>query len=86
MVKKEIKLLRRGVPRQEYLDYFLALGKEVEPGRIVGPDWEVVVGQEREAKILNCFIEESEVIFRGEEDVVNELINDFRLKFLRAGG
>lgn len=87
MAHKETRLIRRGVPRKEYLDYFLTLGEQAEPGRFIGVNWEVVVGEEREGKILTtCCIVEAEIIFRGEEDVIKAMIDAFRLKFLRAGG
>ena len=85
-MEKEIRLIRRGVPRQEYLDYFLSVGSEISPGHFLGKQWTVTVGEEREVKVLNCSIAEAEVIFRGEENVIRQLIDDFRLKFLRAGG
>lgn len=86
MAEKEIKIIRRGTPRQEYLEYFLSLGGSLgEHGVITGPDWKVVLGEEREVIICGTFLE-TEIIFRAEEKRCDELIQTFRMQFLRAGG
>lgn len=82
---KEIRVVRRGVSRQEYAEYFAGLGMQVEPGRFQGPGWEVVVGEERQAKLHVCVFQEVEIIFRAEDGFVQELVAAFRLKFMRAG-
>ena len=84
--RKEIRMIRRLVPRAEYLAYFRELGgDEEEPGRFVGPDWEAQVSESREATILTCIIEEVEVIIRAPDDKIDAMVHAFRIKFMRAG-
>ncbi|MBS4030231.1 MAG: hypothetical protein KGZ63_02255 [Clostridiales bacterium] len=86
MAEKEITIIRRGTPRQEYLEYFLTLGGSLgENGVITGPDWEVVLGEEREVFVCGKLLE-TEIIFRAEGKRCDELIQAFRAQFLRAGG
>jgi hypothetical protein len=86
MELKEIRMIRRLVPRAEYLAYFRELGgNEEEPGHFLGPDWEAHVGESREAIILTCTIEEVEVIIRAPDDKIDAMVHAFRIKFMRAG-
>jgi hypothetical protein len=83
---EEVTLIRRGVARWEYIAYFQALGTEVEPGRFTGPDWEVQVGEERQVTVLRSWsMLEVPITFRGESDRVKQLVDAFRMQFLRAG-
>ncbi|MDW7650641.1 MAG: hypothetical protein SCK29_12570 [Bacillota bacterium] len=85
MTEKETRILRRGIPREEYLEYFKSAGgDETEPGHFVGPGWEVIVGEEKGVKILGQIMRESEILFRGEEEVIGKLLSQFRIKFMRA--
>jgi hypothetical protein len=86
MYQKEVRIIRRGVPREEYIQYFRTQGEETDPGRFTGSDWEVVVGEYRKCQFFNITIEEEEIIFRGPEETVEKMLNAFRVKFLRAGG
>jgi hypothetical protein len=86
LAEKEVRLIRRGVPRWEYIAYFKSLGIEQAPGWFTGADWEVIVGEEKEVIIMHSCLPETEVIFRAEEEIVKAMVDVFRIKFMRAGG
>jgi hypothetical protein len=84
MAEKEIKILRRGIPREEYVEFFRSIGEEVEPGRFAGHGWDVVVGEERGVNMMGQIMREAELIFHGEEEILADLLTRFRTKFMRA--
>lgn len=87
MCRNEIRMVRRGVRREEYLSYFQALGGvETEPGHFTFPDWDVTVSEERQAALFAHFISEVDIVFRGPERMLPDIVAAFRLRFLRAGG
>ena len=70
-----------------YLAYFRELGGTLkEDGVFLASEWEVIVGQEQAVELLKCMISEVVITFRAEEQLVKKLVDEFRLKFLRAGG
>lgn len=85
MAQKEMKLIRRGVPRREYIAYFQSLGQEQESSRFTGPGWEVVLGEERQVELLRCLVQEVEIVFRAEEELIEQMVQAFRKQFMRAG-
>lgn len=87
MCQSEIRVVRRGVPREEYLTYFKSLGGvETEPGHFAFPDWDVTVSEERHAALFTHTISEVDVVFYGAVEKLPEIVAAFRLRFLRAGG
>jgi hypothetical protein len=86
LASEEIRLIRRGVPRREYIEYFQSLGKEAAPGHFSGPNWEVILSDERSITVMAaCCVLETELVFRGEAERVRQMVDAFRLKFMRAG-
>lgn len=87
MCQNEIRIVRRGVPREEYLMYFKSLGGvETEQGHFIFPDWDVTVSEERHAALFTHTICEVDVVFCGAEDKLPAIVAAFRMRFLRAGG
>lgn len=82
---KEMRIIRRGIPREEYLEYFRNLAsKEVEEGLFVGSDWEVLVDKPRDIKMFGQAMKEVDIVFRAEETLVDQMVAAFRLQFMRA--
>jgi hypothetical protein len=80
----EKRITRRGIPRDEFLAYFVTLGEETAPGHFTGPDWEVVVEKTRPFKLFGQAMVQMDLVFRGEEETVESMLSAFRLKFARA--
>lgn len=86
MGKLEEKLLMGGIPSWEIKAYFASIGgKSKDDSLFVGPDWEVMIRPEM-TPLGSMVIERTEVIFRVNEEKLEKMLADFRLKFLRAGG
>ncbi|MDP4160117.1 MAG: hypothetical protein Q8911_10215 [Bacillota bacterium] len=87
MNQKEHSLEMRGMPRRDLEEYFLSLkGKQVEPGNYRGPNWEVMLSEERTCTIGSLQIPATLVTFRVNEEDWAEMLKAFRLRFLSAGG
>lgn len=84
MAVVEKRITRRGVPRDEYLEYFGALGEETEPGRFIGPDWEVIVEKTKPFVLFGQTMVQNDLVFRGEEKMIEDMLSEFRVKFARA--
>jgi hypothetical protein len=87
MDQKEHSLEMRGMPRRDLEEYFLGLGgKQVEPGNYWGPDWQVRLSEERTCTLGSIQLTVTLVTFRVNEKDLPEMLKEFRLRFLSAGG
>jgi hypothetical protein len=80
----EKRITRRGIRREEFLEYFAEMGEETAPSHFRGPGWEVVVEPNKPFKLFGQSMVQMDLVFRGDEDVVEELLARFRLQFARA--
>ena len=84
---KRIELNMGEIRRTELVDYFLEIGKEsADFHRFTGQGWEVEVGDEFFEKFGAFGIRRVIVEIRVEEELFQDFLEKFRLRFLRAGG
>lgn len=77
----------RGMRRSEIIDYFIGIdGKDLGLGKFKGQDWVVEVSEESLITIGSLEIPSTTVLFRGDEERLEQMVFEFRLKFLSAGG
>ncbi|ELZ77965.1 hypothetical protein KU306_02155 [Haloferax larsenii] len=77
----------RGISPRLVRHYLTNLGGDVESDtRVVGPDWTVDI--ETEAVSITSSIELTEVqlTFEGSEETLDDLVEQFAQKAMRAGG
>jgi len=86
MTREEV-LEMRGMRRKEILDYFTRIGgQDSGCGKFSGQNWEVEVSEENFIMFGSIKIPSTVVLFRGDDQTIEELITSFRFKFLSAGG
>lgn len=77
----------RGMKRAELVDYFLSIGgKTSDYEKILGQGWQVEVGNETLITMCSLKFPATLVILRCREDILEEMMDAFRLRFLSAGG
>lgn len=81
----------RGTKRDEYLDYFEKIGEKREELKdnetcVTGRGWSVTVGPESEVRIGAMRFPEVPITITCEEEIFDEFIRTYRLKFMTAGG
>lgn len=87
MAIKEHSLEMRGMPRRELEEYFIGIGgKQVGAGLYLGPKWEVDLSDDWICILGSLQVPATQVTFRVDEEYWPEIVNDFRLRFLSAGG
>ncbi|GAB6085306.1 hypothetical protein [Alkaliphilus crotonatoxidans] len=79
-------LIMGGIPVTEFQEYFTALGGQTQDRSLyMGKGWRVSLYSYFEA--LGSFsVERTKIVFEIEADKSDQMIEDFRLAFLRAGG
>lgn len=83
----EKKLEMRGMKRIEIVNYFISIGgKVIDYEKFIGQGWEVEISKEKIITLGSLKIPATIVILRCREDLVEHMINAFRLRFLSAGG
>lgn len=93
MESKGAKLLKTktlemgGIHRREFVEYFLQLADEAqEQETFKGCGWEVQVGQETWSSLGIYKICHVRITFQVEEELFDQVLSQFQLRFLRAGG
>ena len=77
----------RGMKRIELVDYFLSIGgKAIGSEKIFGQGWEVEISKEKIITLCSLKFPATLVILRCREEIFVQMISDFRLRFLSAGG
>lgn len=85
MIEKCLEM--RGMQRIEILNYFISLeGENIGEGRFVGANWEVEVSEEIIITIGSLKLPSTKVLFRSNEEILEQMLFAFNLKFLSAGG
>lgn len=80
-------LEKRGIPRKELVDYFISIGGQyIGEGIYIGDKWQVKIGKESFCYMGSMKIKSTELIFYVEEEIIDEILYKFRLKFLSVGG
>lgn len=77
----------RGISQRLARHYLSNLGGEEESDdRVVGEGWEADLSSEKVSIGPSMSLTEVTVVFEGEEEVLEPLIEDFAQKAMRAGG
>ena len=84
----KVKILNMGgMSQARLLEYFYSIGgKNLGDGKFVGQDWEIEVQKEKIVSLGSLNIPSTIVIFRCEDAIIDNMLKDFRQKFLTAGG
>jgi hypothetical protein len=87
MIIVEKILEMRGMRRSEIINYFAGLnGEDKGDGKFAGLNWEVEVKEENLAAIGRLKLPSTKVLFRSDEEHIEQIIYAFKLRFLSAGG
>jgi hypothetical protein len=77
----------RGISQRLATHYLTNLGgREAEPGRVVGDDWEASLSESKTTVGPTLTLNEVEVVFEGAEETLEPLVERFAQKAMRAGG
>jgi hypothetical protein len=77
----------RGISQRLATHYLTNLGgEEVEPGRVIGDDWEASLSESKTTVGPTLQLNEVDVVFEGAEPVLDPLVEQFAQKAMRAGG
>ncbi|MFC7008225.1 hypothetical protein [Halalkalicoccus salilacus] len=77
----------RGISQRLARHYLENLGGEVESDdRVVGDDWEATLSAEKVSVGASLTLTEVTVVFEGDEETLEPLIEKFAQKAMRAGG
>ncbi|WP_416840457.1 hypothetical protein [Haloferax sp. DFSO52] len=77
----------RGISTRLVIQYLEGLGGEAESeSRVVGPDWSVDIETEPVTITSSIQLTEVQLRFEGDEETLDELIDTFAQKAMRAGG
>jgi hypothetical protein len=77
----------RGISQRLATHYLTNLGgQEVEPGRVVGEDWEASLSESKTSVGPTLTLNEVDVAFEGDEETLEPLVERFAQKAMRAGG
>ena len=82
----------RGISERLARHYLSNLGGEIEDGDpegdadVVGDDWRASLSSEKVGVGPSVQLTEVTVVFEGDEETLDDLIEDFSQKAMRAGG
>ncbi|WP_432664017.1 hypothetical protein R9X47_26070 [Wukongibacter baidiensis] len=81
------KKLISGINRVYIIEYFISICSSYDnQGNFKGANWEVEVAKEEYRKLGSIELPSTQIVFRANEDLVNQMVDRFRIKFLSAGG
>ena len=76
-----------GIPRKKIEEYFKSIcSYSMNENKFLGNGWEIEITGEYVSKIGSLRLPKVSILFRANSEKLKELIGDFRLKFLSAGG
>ncbi|WP_424006790.1 hypothetical protein [Haloferax denitrificans] len=77
----------RGISPRLAIQYLEGLGGEADDdGRVVGPDWTVDIETEEVTITSSIQLTEVQLSFEGDEATLDDLVERFAQKAMRAGG
>ncbi|KAB1198239.1 MULTISPECIES: hypothetical protein [Haloferax] len=77
----------RGISKRLVIHYLEGLGGEAETdSHVVGPDWSVDIDTEPVTITSSIQLTEVQLTFEGDDETLDELIDTFAQKAMRAGG
>ena len=76
-----------GIPRRKIEEYLKSICRDsLNWNKFLGDGWEIEITGENIFKLGSLRLPKVTILFRAESEKLKELISDFRLKFLSAGG
>ena len=76
-----------GIPRKKIEEYFKAISNySMNENKFIGNEWEIEITREYISKIVSLRLPKVYILFRANSEKLKELVSDFQLKFLSAGG
>jgi hypothetical protein len=83
----EKKLEMRGMKRIELVNYFISIGgKDMGGGKYAGQGWRAEISNEKLVTLGSLKIPATIIMLRCREDLSEQMLYAFRLRFLSAGG
>ncbi len=82
---KEV-VINSGISSQEIKNYFKEVASPLSSGKYLGKNWEVAVKILEDRGYVNLPIPHTLIIFKGEDDAVDNAVQRYRRAFLRGGG
>ncbi|WP_318568289.1 hypothetical protein [Salinigranum marinum] len=77
----------RGISQRLAVHYLTNLGGEVvAEDRVVGDDWQASLSESKATVGPTLSLNEVDVVFEGDDDVLEPLVEQFAQKAMRAGG
>ena len=77
----------RGISQRLAVHYLTNLGgEEVESGRVVADGWEASLSESKTTVGPTLTLNEVDVVFEGDDQEVEPLVEQFAQKAMRAGG
>ena len=77
----------RGMKRIEIVNYFISIdGKIIDDEKYAGKGWQVEIAEEKLVTLGSLKIPATVVTLRCREDLSEQMMYAFRLRFLSAGG
>jgi hypothetical protein len=77
----------RGISRRLATHYLTNLGgEEVEPGRVVADGWEASLSESKTSVGPTLTLNEVDVVFEGDDETLEPVVERFAQKAMRAGG
>lgn len=75
------------IPRKKIEEYLQSICKySLNENKFFGDEWEIEITREFIFKIGSLKLPKVSILFRAKSERLNDLVSDFRLKFLSAGG
>ena len=76
-----------GIPRRKIEEYLKSICKySLNGNKFFGDEWEIEIVGENISKFGSIKLSKVTILFRANSENLKELVSDFRLKFLSAGG
>ena len=77
----------RGISQRLATHYLTNLGgEEVDSGHVVGDDWEASLSESKATIGPTLTLNEVDVVFEGDAETLDPLVEKFAQKAMRAGG
>ena len=76
-----------GIPRKKIEEYLKSICKySLNENKFFGDEWEIEITEENISKYGVIKLPKVKILFRANSKKLTELVGDYRLKFLSAGG
>lgn len=85
LVTKHMEM--RGMPRLELVEYFLEIGRRtMDENTIQASYFKVTISEQKTCKLGSLILPTTDVTIEAEDNYIEQVVADFRKRFLSAGG